>query len=127
MKSSKKNVVYALIAIDSYRKIAVEKDTLLKDSTDCWYRALSLANGIRDGAGNRIQEMEKDILQNINTAKSSDGNLALWRADLLKNFGLGKSNLEDISTKLESIAQQFENEGNFHMARNHTKVRTSKL
>jgi hypothetical protein len=116
LKSPKRNAVYALIAIDSYRKIAMEKDTLLNDSPNYWHRALSLAYGIRDGAGNRIQEMEKDILQNINSASSADGNLALWQADILKNFGLGKSNLEDIATKLESIAQQFEKEGNFHWA-----------
>lgn len=39
-----RKVNYALMAIDSYRKIAIDKDTSVKDSKDCWCRAFKFGN-----------------------------------------------------------------------------------
>jgi len=119
LKASKKDLNNALVAIDAYRQIPLDTETWVRDGRECWYRALSLAAMLRAGAGNRIQEMERDIQQAFDSCKESDGYLALWLADLMANFGLGKSNAGDIAGKLESLARTFEGDGDLHRARDY--------
>ena len=119
LKASKKDLNNALVAIDAYRQIPLDTETWVRDGRECWYRALSLAAMLRTGAGNRIQEMECHIQQAFDSSKESDGYLALWLADLMANFGLGKSNAGDIAGKLESLARTFEGDGDFHRARDY--------
>lgn len=119
LKASKKDLNNVLVAIDAYRQIPLDTETWIRDGRECWYRALSLAAMLRAGAGNRIQEMERDIQQAFDSCKESDGYLALWLADLMANFGLGKSNAGDIAGKLESLARTFEGDGDLHRARDY--------
>ncbi|NCD34990.1 MAG: DUF4209 domain-containing protein [Spartobacteria bacterium] len=119
LKASKKNLNNALVAIDAYRQIPLDTETWIRDGRECWYRALGLAAMLRTGAGNRIQEMERDIQQAFDSSKESDGYLALWLADLMASFGLGKSNAGDIAGKLESLARTFEGDGDLHRARDY--------
>lgn len=119
LKASKKDLNNVLVAIDAYRQIPLDTETWIRDGRECWYRALSLAAMLRAGAGNRIQEMERDIQQAFDSSKESDGYLALWLADLMANFGLGKSNAGDIAGKLESLARTFEGDGDLHRARDY--------
>lgn len=119
LKASKKDLNNALVAIDAYRQIPLDTETWVRDGRECWYRALDLAAMLRTGAGNRIQEMERDIQQAFESSKKSNGNLALWLADLMANFGFGKSNAGDIAGKLESLARTFEGDGDLHRARDY--------
>ncbi len=119
LKASKKDLNNALAAIDAYRQIPLDTETWVLDGRECWYRALSLAAMLRAGAGNRIPEMERDIQQAFDSSKESDGYLALWLADLMANFGLGKSNADGIAGKLESLARTFEGDGDLHRARDY--------
>ena len=117
LKASKRDLNNALVAIDAYRQIPLDAKTWILDGRECWCRALGLAAMLRTGAGSRIQEMERDIQQAFDSCKESDGYLALWLADLMANFGLGKSNAGDIAGKLESLARTFEGDGDLHRAR----------
>jgi len=119
LKASRKDLNNALAAIDAYRQMPLDTETWVRDGRECWYRALSLVAMLRTGAGNRIQEMERDIQQAFDSSKESDGYLALWLADLMANFGLGKSNASDIAGKLESLARIFEGDGDLHRARDY--------
>lgn len=119
LKAPKKDLNNALAAIDAYRQIPLDTETWVRDGRECWYRALSLAAMLRAGAGNRIQKMERDILQAFDSSKESDGYLALWLADLMANFGLGKSNAGGIAGKLESLARTFEGDGDLHRVRDY--------
>lgn len=119
LKASRKDLNNALAAIDAYRQIPLDTETWVRDGRECWYRALSLVAMLRTGAGNRIQEMERDIQQAFDSSKESDGYLAFWLADLMANFGLGKSNASDIAGKLESLARIFEGDGDLHRARDY--------
>lgn len=119
LKAPKKGLNNALIAIDAYRQLPLDTETWIRDGRECWYRALGLAAMLRTGAGNRIQEMERDIQQAFDSSKKSDGYLALWLADLMANFGLGKSNAGDIAAKLESLARTFGGDGDLHRARDY--------
>lgn len=119
LKAPKKDLNNALVAIDAYRQIPLDTETWGCDGCECWHRAISLAAMLRAGAGNRIQEMEGDIQQALDSSKESDGYLALWLADLMANFGLGKSNADDIARKLESLARISESDGDLHRARDY--------
>ncbi len=121
LKASKRDLNNALVAIDAYRQIPLDTKTWVSDGRECWYRGLSLARMLQAGAGNRIQEMERDIQQAFDFCKESDGYLALWLADLMDNFGLGKSNAGDIAGKLESLARTFEGDGDLYKARDYFK------
>jgi hypothetical protein len=119
VKATKKDLNNALIAIDSYRQIPLDTETWVRDGQECWYRAVTLAAMLRSGAGNRIQEMESDIQQAFDACAESDGYLAFWLADLMANFGLGKSNAVHVATKLEAMAGTFERDSDFHRARDY--------
>lgn len=119
VKATKKDLNHALIAIDSYRQIPLDTETWVRDGKECWYRAVTLAAILRSGAGNRIQEMEKDIQKAFDGSTESDGYLAFWLADLMVNFGLGRSNATLVATKLEAMAKTFEGDNDFHRARDY--------
>jgi hypothetical protein len=119
IKASKRDLNYALIAIDSYRQIPLTTGTWVRDGRKCWYRAVSLALMLRGGADNRVQEMECEIQRAFDSSKESDGYLAFWLANLMTDFDLGKSNGRNIAAKLEALAQTFENDGDLHRARDY--------
>lgn len=119
LKAQKKDLNNALTAIDSYRQIPLDTETWVRGGRECWYRAISLAAMLRGGAGDRVQEMERDIQQAFDSSSESNGYLALWLTDLMANFGLGKSNAENIAAKLELLARDFESGGDLHRARDY--------
>lgn len=108
---------YALLAIDSYRKISLDTETWISDGKQCWERAITLAKMLKAGAGERLKEMEITIISAFESAKPDDGFLALWLADLLAENHLGRDSSAEIATKLESLAQNFDIVGDLHRAR----------
>ena len=108
---------YALIAIDSYRKIPLDVETWLRDGRECWHRAISLTKMLRMGAGQRLSDLEKCIVAAFRGATEEDGFQALWLADLLRDNGLRRDESLDIGNKLKTIAESFEKRGDFHKAR----------
>jgi hypothetical protein len=118
-RAPKKNFSNALVAIDLYRQVPLDPETWVRGGSQYWNRAVSLAAMLRSGAGNRLQEMERDIQQAFNSSKESDGYFALWLAEFMACYGFGKSNVENIAEKLESFARYFENNGELHRSRDY--------
>jgi hypothetical protein len=56
---------HALLAIDAYRKIPLERATWRHGGQECGERVLSLAQMLRAGAGTRMQEMEAAIIAEL--------------------------------------------------------------
>lgn len=52
---------FALLAIDAYSTVPLDKETWLHDARECWERALRLARMLRAGAGDRPSRMEKRL------------------------------------------------------------------
>ena len=122
VKAQKKDVQNALTAIDSYRKIPLNTETWVRDGRECWYRAVSLAAMLKAGAGTRIHEMEQEIVQAFDSALDSGGYLALWLADLMSSFGMGKSKKKSIPKKLESLAKEFDEKCDLDRSRDYFKA-----
>lgn len=117
LKGKPRNTAFALKAIDAYRCISLDTDTWIHGGRDCWPRAISLARMLRDGAGDRLEQMEAAVVLAFNAATRADGFLALWLADLLKSNGLGRAHRADMARKLEALAHEFDGERDLHRAR----------
>ena len=111
------NFKFALAAIDSYRSIPLDAKTWSSDLQQCWQRAINLTRMLGSGAGKRLEEIEASIIKAFTAVTRQDGFLGFWLADLLKSNALGKDHSTKIATKLESLAREFEGEGELHRAR----------
>jgi hypothetical protein len=117
LKGKPRNASFALKAIDAYRSIPLDTETWIRGGRDCWPRAIGLARMLRDGAGDRLDQMEASVIAAFNAATRQDGFLGLWLADLLKSNGLGRTHRADLAKKLEALAREFDGEGDLHRAR----------
>lgn len=113
---------YARLAIDAYRAIPLDVDNWLRGGRDCWDRAIRLALMLGKGAGDRIEQMDVSILEAFESARSEDGFLALWLANSMTEYGLGRSKQGEIAKKLETFARSFEAGGDLHRAREYFDV-----
>ena len=111
---SNRNVKFVLAAIDSYRSISLDTETWVRDGDKCWQRAISLVRMLGAGAGERLVKIEASIIEVFKSVTRQDGFLGSCLADLLKSNGLGREHSTEIAKKLESLAREFEGEGEFY-------------
>ena len=111
------NFKFALMAIDSYLSIPLDAETWLRDRDKCWQRAIKLARMLGSGASKHLKKIEASIIKAFTSVTKQDGFLGCWLADLLKSNALGRDHSTKIATKLESLAREFEDEGEFRKAR----------
>ncbi len=98
-----KNFEYALVAIDSYSSLPLSVDTWYSDVSNCWERAIVLAMMLRDGASDRLERIEKEMLHAILSASENDS----WVGSLARcmdTYSLGNRYAETIAVKLSDIA-----------------------
>lgn len=117
LKKEPKVATHALEAIDAYRTISLDKETWVQGGQECWKRAISLTRMLKAGAGDRLQQLEATILEAFDRAVQRDGFLGLWLADLLKTNGMARERRADVANRLESLAREFDGEGDLHRAR----------
>lgn len=117
LKQRPRNVQFALVAIDAYRLIPLDTDTWVRGGRECWERAISLARMLKAGAGTRLAEMETVILHAFNNATKDSDFLALWLADLMDTYGLGREHPTAIAQKLNTLAVEFEGDGDLYRSR----------
>lgn len=108
---------HALLAIDSYRMITLDRETWIRDGQECWARAINLTRTLRTAAGERIGEIEEALINAFEAAKLEDGYYVLQLSELLLSIGLGKAKSAAIATRLQGTAQAFESKGELHIAR----------
>jgi hypothetical protein len=72
---------------------------------------------LKGGAGDRVAEIEATVLKVLEAATKKDGFLGLWLADLLETNGLGRTQRAAIAQKLETLAGEFDADGDLHRAR----------
>lgn len=112
---------FAIEAIDAYRLVPLTGETWPADALDCWSRATSLARSLGTGAGNRLAELETDVLQLIERASSEDLFFASKLADLLKTNSLGHDQALQVAEKLETLANELQQAGDHDTARAYFK------
>jgi len=117
LKQSKRDVRFALSAIDAYRSISLDAETWIRGGRECWARAIKLAKMLQGAAGDRVAKIETAVVNSVEAATKQDGFLCLWLADLLESNGLGRGQGPEIAQKLDTLAGQFETESELHQAR----------
>lgn len=105
---------HAMLAIDAYRKIPLDKETWLDGGRECWDRAICLARLLKSATEEKIEDA---ILSAFNSAGTEDGFFTVGLAELLGSYGLGQNNRIEIAEKLEMLARLFEQNGDLHQAR----------
>lgn len=108
---------YALLAIDAYRMISLDRETWFRGGRDCWERAIRLTNLLRSGAENRMEEIEAHLIDCLMNVTYEDGFLALGLAKLMLETKLGRTRGADIAVRLEDLGIQFEKNDDVHSER----------
>lgn len=119
LKQQPRDVRFALDAIDAYQRIPLDEGNWLRDGRQCWERALTLTLLLGKGAGDRLEEMEKKVLDAFDAASHEQGFLALWLAELLEKYRLARDSREPIAKKLEQLASVFAEAGDLHRSRDY--------
>ena len=117
LKRKPKEITHAIEAIDAYKSVSLDTETWVRGGRECWERAISLARMLRDGAGDRLQQMESAILAAFSDAEHQDGFLGLWLANLLKTNGMAGERRADVANRLEFLARELNSQGDLHRAR----------
>lgn len=117
LKHRPREVRFALAAIDSYRLIPLDAKTWIRGGDKCWERAINLARMLKEGAGNRLAQIEATVIAAFQSASCTDGFLSHWLADLLDSNGLARDQASIIGQRLELLAREFDDEGDQHRAR----------
>ena len=63
---------HALLAIDAYRAISLDVKTWMQDGQECWERAISLTLMLGSAAGERLEEIETDLVKAFEAASEED-------------------------------------------------------
>lgn len=122
LRQRPRDIKYAITAIDAYRSIPIDEKTWVRGGQECWQRAISLVQMTRGAAGNRVQDIETALLEAFDAVTATNGYLGLWLTRLLKEHGLARDKRVAIAQKLESIARDFDGEGDLHRSRDYFGV-----
>ena len=114
-----RKVQNALEAIDAYRLIPLEANAWLAGGSDGWARAIGLARMLRGAAGDRLDKMERSIIDRILVAGADSRYLGLWMSELLHDNGLGEESRDAVAEKLLGLAVSFRDAGEIHVSRDY--------
>jgi hypothetical protein len=107
----------AILAIDAYRNMPIDADTWLQEGRECWGRCLRLTLTLGSGAGGRMGETEKALVERFRSAERKDIILALGLSELLQTYRLAESESAAFGGKLEGWARLLSDEGKHEHAR----------
>ena len=88
LRRSPRDPKFALDAIDAYRAIPLDGETWAAGAMDCWKRAISLSMMLREGAGNRLPQMESNVLSLFFSATTEQHFFALKLAEIMEEYNL---------------------------------------
>lgn len=109
----------ATAAIDSYRQIPISTESWVRDGRECWDRAIQLCLMLGPGAGDRLQEIEQALLNELLRSTADDEYLSIWIADLLGKHRIGRDSCHEVATHLEGIASAYTESGNVQNSRDY--------
>lgn len=124
LKQTGRDRRFALAAIDAYRSINLDKETLAHiEGWECWTRAIQLARVLgKKGSGGRTAKIEAAILECFESTTKQDGRFAFDLSDLLASNGLGRAQCKEVARKLESLAGEFDADGDFIQSRKYRQA-----
>lgn len=119
--SDVRDVRFALAAIDAYHLVPLDLESWIRGGEHCWSRAIVLCKLLKNGAGDRLIEIENKAIAVLDRSGIADGFLALWLAEMLASYVLGRSHRPQIASKLETLALAFRDANDSLRARGYFK------
>ncbi len=110
---------FALMAIDNYQVIPINKESCSRDTRECLDRAIHLCLSLKFVAKDRLLKIEDLLIESLKKYSIEDNDLVYWIYDLLAKYQLGEKERPAITIKLEGFATSFEKSGNFNNAINY--------
>ena len=112
-----RNYEHAIIAINSYIKIPLEKGKWIYGGRECWHRMLNLVKLLGRGARDKEKEIEKEIIERINANPEGDKHFIYQLTETAFKFGLGQDHCSAIADMLFSFAQESFNDEDYWRCR----------
>ena len=119
LRRSPRDPKFALEAVDAYKSITIDGDAWVDPALDCWRRAISLSMMLREGAGDRVSEIEENLLALFFSSTAEQRFFALKLAEVMEEYNLGSANVVPVSEQLRSIAEDLQAEGHHNSARSY--------
>lgn len=119
---SPRDANFARTAIDAYRSIPLTAETWVRDARDCWERAIALCLQLRSGAGERLSEIEAELLSIFYTVIGTDGFFSLSVSRLLFENNLGRSRARETADRLADRGRDLLEKTNYHEARGYLEA-----
>ncbi|MDR5792100.1 DUF4209 domain-containing protein [Caballeronia sp. LZ008] len=111
------NPKFALMAINAYVTIPLRLETWIAGGDDCWRRAVSLARMLRRTAEKDLQAIESAALARFLQLDASDGFMAFWLAEFMRQNRFGTAAAYAISESPGAIAFVLGEKNEFHASR----------
>lgn len=105
IKGEQQEVRFALMTIDCYRSLPLTVDGWLHGGHAAWAQAIMLCKRLEGAVGNRLQEIERDLVQTALASELGQEVPALSIARLLQEHELGKPWAGDVASLLADGAR----------------------
>ena len=109
--SQPRDVRFALTTLDCYRALPLTISAWLHGAHAAWAQAIMLCKSLRDAVGNRLQEIERDLVETAVSADLGQEVPMLPIARLLREHGLGESAAGSIASHLARCAMDVAADG----------------
>ena len=114
---SPRNRKFALVAIDTYRSIPLNRETWSAEILNCRRRAISLSKILREGADDRLSQVESEIFSLFKSATMKERLFALKLAEVMEEYDLGGSQETFIGERLQTLAEELQSDGDHNAAK----------
>ena len=109
--SQPRDVRFALMTIDCYRSLPLTVSAWLHGGHAAWAQAIMLSKSLRGAVGNRLQEIERVLVETALSSELGQDVPIFPIARLLREHGLGESSAGNIASRLATCAQDIAAEG----------------
>ena len=109
--SQPRDVRFALLTIDCYRSLPLTVSGWLHGGHAAWAQAIMLCKSLRGAVGNRLQAIERDLVETALSSELGQDVPIFPIARLLREHGLGGSSAGDLAALLASCAQDIAADG----------------
>lgn len=113
----KKDLNYALVALDAYSNFPIDKENWYRDTEVYYKRALVLAGMLKEKGSEFTERIQKRILNEFVKTSAVSNYYPLHLSMILLEFNMAKENSKTIGEKLNLLAEGLEQEEDFSKAR----------
>ena len=113
-RKTPRDVRFALAAIDSYMELPLGADTWFSGREQCWQRAITLCRMIGAKSESRLNQIGTSFLKALKSTTIEDSSFGIRLADILRTNGLAEGQTSVVAAKLQSLAHDFDADGDFH-------------